>query len=192
MNVFDGGQVPRRRPQSIGDRPGWGQHQILLQSRTGEWWAATEAGLCRFAPTSGGLAENRPRHVMRGTYVFRVFEDSGAASGPRANLRTGTHAAMGSRHESDFLVGRRPNGHQLVSAFAEDHNGASGWATGAAANYSVIRRPQFTALHPSMECRRVRSSRCLSISAGDCGSVPAPGARVGGGPRLRATPCAHV
>jgi ligand-binding sensor domain-containing protein len=41
--VFDGGSFHAVVPKVFGDNPGWGQNQILLQSRTGEWWAATTA-----------------------------------------------------------------------------------------------------------------------------------------------------
>src|SRR5262249_2061932 len=58
--------------------------QIALQSRTGEWWAATNAGLHRFPAANGieDLAKHQPVHVygpedgFHGRLTIRVYEDS--------------------------------------------------------------------------------------------------------------------
>ena len=78
VNVFDGARFHALVPKVVGDRPAWGQHQILLQSRTGEWWAAANAGLCRFpAVKAADLARTEPKACYApDTDVFRVFEDS--------------------------------------------------------------------------------------------------------------------
>jgi len=126
VNVFDGVKFHTVVPKVFGDHPGWGQHQIFLQSRTGEWWAATNAGLCRFAPVSAlDLAGRQPKsRYAQDVNVFQIFEDS-----------KGRIWASGQSAQGDRLLrwdpGRKaiswledgPNRHQLVSAFAEDHTG---------------------------------------------------------------------
>ena len=125
--IFDGVNKFRTvGPTVVGDNPGWGQNQILLQSRTGEWWAATHGGLCRFAPTSAaGLEGRQPKACYASDLnVFRVFEDSKGriwASGQYGSanrlLRWDPATNAITRLEDG------PKGHQLVSAFAEDHHG---------------------------------------------------------------------
>ena len=126
VNVFDGVNFHAVVPKVFGDHPGWGQHQIFLQARTGEWWVATNAGLCRFAPVSAlDLARRQPKaRYAQDVNVFQIFEDS-----------KGRIWASGQSAQGDRLLrwdpGRKgiswledgPNRHQLVSAFAEDHTG---------------------------------------------------------------------
>jgi signal transduction histidine kinase/ligand-binding sensor domain-containing protein len=124
--VFDGGSFHAVVPKVFGDNPGWGQNQILLQSRTGEWWAATKAGLCRFAPTSAaGLEGRQPSaRYAQDVDVFRVFEDSKGgiwASGQSA--RGDRLLRWDSATNAITRVEDGPKGPQLVSAFAEDHHG---------------------------------------------------------------------
>src|SRR5260370_1811251 len=64
-------------PGRFTDKPTWGQNQVLLQSRTGEWWAATKEGLCRFGPMKAANLDRRnPKICYSKDTVFRVFEDS--------------------------------------------------------------------------------------------------------------------
>src|ERR1017187_540048 len=65
LNVFDGVKFRAQVPKVFGDHPTWGQHQILLQSRIGEWWAASAVGLCRFPPVKAAdLARTRPKACL--------------------------------------------------------------------------------------------------------------------------------
>ena len=125
--IFDGVNKFRTvGPKVVGDNPGWGQNQILLQSRTGEWWAATHGGLCRFAPTSAaGLEGRRPKACYAPDLsVFRVFEDSKGriwASGQSGSANRLLRWDPARKTISGLEEG--PKGRQLVSAFAEDHDG---------------------------------------------------------------------
>ena len=126
VNVFDGVGFHAVVPKVFGDKPGWGQQQILLQSRTGEWWAATKVGLCQFAPMSAtDLARRQPKTCYaQDLDVFRVFEDSkggiwASAQSPRGDRLLRWDPA---RKAISWLEDG-PAQHNLVSAFAEDHNG---------------------------------------------------------------------
>jgi ligand-binding sensor domain-containing protein/signal transduction histidine kinase len=124
--VLDGAGFHAVVPKVIGDNAGWGQNQILLQSRTGEWWAATHAGLCRFPAVSvAGLADRQPAACYApGAEVFRVFEDSKGGIWASAQTAQGDRLLRWDPQRnaiSSFDDG--PNRHQLASAFAEDRSG---------------------------------------------------------------------
>jgi len=124
VNVFDGVKFRALVPEFYGDHAYWGQNQILLQSRAGEWWAPTWAGLCRFPPVrTADLSRTPPQACYApDTQVFRVFEDS-----------KGRIWASGQSQRGDRLMRWDPAtnaissfdevGHLLVSAFAEDRDG---------------------------------------------------------------------
>jgi ligand-binding sensor domain-containing protein/signal transduction histidine kinase len=125
LNIFDGARFHALAPKVIGDQSSWGQDRILLQSRSGEWWAATKVGLCRFPPVKAAdLARTQPKACYaRDTQVFRVFEDStgriwASSQSPRGDqlMRWDpTTKAVSSLETED---------RGLVSAFAEDRTGA--------------------------------------------------------------------
>jgi len=126
ISVFDGVKFRAVVPRVFGDNPGWGQHQILLQARTGEWWAATKAGLCRFAPMSvADLARRQPKACYaQDLDVFRVFEDS------KGGIWASAQSAQGDRllrwdpaRKAISWLEAGLKQHALVSAFAEDHSG---------------------------------------------------------------------
>jgi ligand-binding sensor domain-containing protein/signal transduction histidine kinase len=124
--VFDGGRFHAVVPKVLGDNPSWGQHQILLQSRTGEWWGAARAGLCRFAAVSVAALAGRPPKAIyaQGVNVFRVFEDSKGgiwASGQYRDENRLLRWDPAREAISSFKDGPKPR--QLVSAFAEDRDG---------------------------------------------------------------------
>jgi len=123
--VFDGGRFRAVMPKVLGDNPSWGQHQILLQSRTGEWWGASRAGLCRFAPSSAAaLAGRQPKAIYaQGVDVFRVFEDSKGGIWASGQYGDGNRLLRWdpARKAISRIEGPKPG--QLVSAFAEDRNG---------------------------------------------------------------------
>jgi signal transduction histidine kinase/streptogramin lyase len=78
LNIFDGVGFRNVVPKVFGTYASWERRQILLQSRTGEWWAATKVGLCRFPPVKAAdLARTPPTACYaRDIVVLRVFEDS--------------------------------------------------------------------------------------------------------------------
>jgi signal transduction histidine kinase/ligand-binding sensor domain-containing protein len=132
VNVFDGAGFHALVPKVIGDHPAWGQQQILLQSRVGEWWAASKVGLCRFpAVKVADLARTQPKACYApDTDVFRVFEDSKgciwasaqSAQGDRLMRWDPTTKAISPLNDAISSFNREGRG--LVSAFAEDPNGA--------------------------------------------------------------------
>jgi signal transduction histidine kinase/ligand-binding sensor domain-containing protein len=127
LSVFD----PARRrfhpivPKVLAQSASWARNQFLLQARTGEWWAATKSGLCRFAPMGvDDLARRQPRCYAPGLAVFTVFEDSkggiwAAAQSPAGDRLMRWDPAQ--KAISWFEDG--PTRHELVNAFAEDRNG---------------------------------------------------------------------
>lgn len=127
LNVFDGVAFHALVPKVFADRPAWGQHQILLQSRIGEWWAASAAGLCRFAPMPvADLARTPPKACYQPeTHIFRVFEDSRGriwASGQWPSR--GRDELVRWDPATNSFSSFEEEGRGLVSAFAEDRNGA--------------------------------------------------------------------
>jgi len=128
VGIFDGGVFRTAALKTFSDNPGWGWNQILLQSRAGEWWAATGSGLCRFGVAkSADLNGLSPRACYSNDKVFRIFEDSGggiwaSAQSPRGDQlmrwdpRTNAVVTFPPR-----VPGEHPD--DLVSAFAEDRKG---------------------------------------------------------------------
>ena len=84
VNLFDGAGFHAMSIMGFSEHPPWGHH-ILPQARNGAWWAATWAGLCRYAPVqAAALAGRQPEACYaRDLEVFQIFEDSKGASGPR-------------------------------------------------------------------------------------------------------------
>jgi len=125
VNIFDGARFRSLVPKVFGDHGTWGQDQILLQSRSGEWWAATKVGLCRFAPVKAAdLAQTQPKACYaRDTEVFRVFEDS------QGRIWASAQSAHGDQlirwdPTTNAISSFKKEGQGLVSTFAEDRNGA--------------------------------------------------------------------
>jgi ligand-binding sensor domain-containing protein/signal transduction histidine kinase len=88
IGIFDGGRFRSFIPPAIGD--GWGTQQILLQARSGEWWAATHKGLLRFPlmKAAGLAAAVRPIRYSQGD-IFHLFEDSQGGIWASANNMSG-------------------------------------------------------------------------------------------------------
>jgi signal transduction histidine kinase/ligand-binding sensor domain-containing protein len=78
VNIFDGVKFHAMSLKGYSDHPPWGGRRILLQARSGAWWAATAAGLCRYAPVQAAdLARIQPQACYaRDMGVFQIFEDS--------------------------------------------------------------------------------------------------------------------
>jgi len=135
---FDGRRFTRivpRWPARITNDGFWGDGQIAVQDRAGEWWFATGQGLCRFARTSSveQLAGVRPQRVyttldgLLGDNIFRVYEDS------CGDIWIGT---IGPHSEDGLARWERATGRirgfaqadglppkPVPTAFAEDHAG---------------------------------------------------------------------
>jgi ligand-binding sensor domain-containing protein/signal transduction histidine kinase len=127
IDIFDPvkGNFRTRVPKVFGGKPGWGQHQILLQSRTREWWAATSVGLCRFARMSApDLAAKQPKACYaQEAQVFAVFEDSkGGIWASAQTVQENWLMRWDPRTQAISFLDEAGGG--LVSAFAEDRNGA--------------------------------------------------------------------
>jgi len=127
LSVFD----PAHRkfypivPKVLGKSVSWARNQFLLEGRTGEWWAATKAGLCRFAPMGvEELANREPQCYARDLAVFTVLEDSKGGVWAAAQSEAGDRLVRwdpAQKAISWFEDG--PTRHELVNAFAEDRNG---------------------------------------------------------------------
>jgi ligand-binding sensor domain-containing protein/two-component sensor histidine kinase len=130
INLFDGKRFRILAPKEFREHPTWGWHQILLQSRTGEWWAATKQGLCRFRATkAAGLDAKNPQVCYsRDSIFFRVFEDSKGGIWASAQSKAGDRLMRWNPDTNtifDFPASRIPGepARGLVSAFAEDRQG---------------------------------------------------------------------
>jgi ligand-binding sensor domain-containing protein len=125
LNVFDQAALKFRPivPKVAGESGSWGNNQLLLQSHTGEWWAATKVGLCRFGPMAvSALADRQPRCYASGVQMYAVFEDS------RGGIWASAQSAQGDRllrwdpglnAVQWFEDG--PAHDELIMVFAEDH-----------------------------------------------------------------------
>ena len=155
---------------------GWSWNQVALQSRTGEWWMATQFGLVRFPAVgleklSGSAPEQvySPRDHLSSHYVFRVFEDS--HGGIWASTTTGAPNGL----ERWDATTRRltvtpgadlPSG-QLVSAFAEDRAGNI-WMGLYGGGLMRYRRGQYTLL---TEREGIPAGSILSLYADAAGRL---------------------
>jgi hypothetical protein len=132
--------------------------------------------------------------MRRTLKVFRVFEDSKGriwASGQA--IRIGEPlAAMGSGYQAISRLEDGPKGHQLVSAFAEDHHGNIWMGLwGDAANYSVTTAGISPRLSPGWragyDLRAARRPRRPIVDR-----FRRRRARIAGEPRPGVIPCADV
>jgi ligand-binding sensor domain-containing protein/two-component sensor histidine kinase len=129
VNVFDGVRFHSVSPGVFADNPTWGFDRILLQSRTGEWWAATTRGLCRFASVKpADLNRREPRNCYTNDTVFRVFEDSKGGIWASGQSKPGNRLMRWDPLTNKIVVfplplGSSGNPDELVSAFAEDRQG---------------------------------------------------------------------
>jgi ligand-binding sensor domain-containing protein/signal transduction histidine kinase len=133
IDIFNGKGFHRVAPAVFADRPFWGWNQILLQSRSGEWWAATRQGVCRFDTTSAVDLDRRKPRACYATdvSVFNIFEDS------KGTIWASAQSVQGDRllrlnpetnHLYEFpyprIRGEREGrADDMVSAFAEDPQG---------------------------------------------------------------------
>jgi ligand-binding sensor domain-containing protein/signal transduction histidine kinase len=130
VNLFDGARFRRLALQEFRQHTTWGWNQVLLQNRSGEWWAATKQGLCRYeAAKASDLNGKNPRTCYsRDSIFFRVFEDSKGGVWASAQSQGGDRILRWNPDTNKIvdlpaprIPGQRPDG--LVSAFAEDGQG---------------------------------------------------------------------
>jgi ligand-binding sensor domain-containing protein/signal transduction histidine kinase len=129
VNLFDGASFHSVSPAVMADHPTWGFDRILLQSRNGEWWAATDRGLCRFSAVDPAELDRRaPLKCYTNDTVFRIFEDSHGAIWASGQSPVGDWLMRwdpATQQPFLFPTPRFPGGRRddLVSAFAEDRQG---------------------------------------------------------------------
>jgi ligand-binding sensor domain-containing protein/signal transduction histidine kinase len=130
VDVYDGTRFHSVAPGVFAENPTWAANHVLLQSRTGEWWAATSQGLCRFAAVPAMQLDRRQPKVCYATdtTIYNIFEDSqggiwaSAQSGNQYRLMRwdpASNAVALVPHPA--VPGEHPD--DLVSAFAEDRQG---------------------------------------------------------------------
>ena len=78
FTFFDGHVFHQGIPRALSDNGSWIWQKMLLESKhSGEWWAATRHGLCRFpAGPAKALLESRPVACYTDESIFHLFEDS--------------------------------------------------------------------------------------------------------------------
>ncbi len=133
VNVYDGTRFHVLVPRVFAERA-WGANQILLQGRSGDWWAATRRGLCRFdAVKAADLDRRSPRRCYdTGSTIFGLFEASRGGVWASAQSPPGDRLMRWSP-ETDAVFQfedpgipakpRQARRDDLVSAFAEDRQG---------------------------------------------------------------------
>ena len=131
INAFDPVNLRFHKvfPKVFGEKASWALHPSLLHARTGEWWAATKAGLCRFASMSvAELAARQPRCYTseRGLEMFTVFEDSKGGIWASAQSLQGKGNRLlrwDPARKTISWIEDGPTRDELVESFAEDHYG---------------------------------------------------------------------
>jgi len=128
VNIFDGVKFHAMSVKGFSDHPPWWSHRILLQARSGDWWAATAAGLCRYAAVQAAdLAGTRPQACYaRNTGVYQIFEDSKGRIWASAQVWPSADARLMRWDPATKAISwfeDVPGKHELVSAFAEDWHG---------------------------------------------------------------------
>jgi len=133
---FDGQSFTWFMPETLKHTdPGWVGEEIILQSRSGEWWVGTGAGLYRFAATNSltDIKTAHPRAIydtrngLANPQVFRLFEDSQggvwvSSIGPINGLAR-WDPASGTLHDMANLPGLPPPDQNVAHSFAEDRAG---------------------------------------------------------------------
>jgi len=76
LAIFDGQRFRSFIPAALNASPAWSWQRVLLQARSGEWWAAASNGLLRYpAVKASALATAQPVRYP-GHSVYHIFEDS--------------------------------------------------------------------------------------------------------------------
>ncbi len=127
LNLFDGARFHASLVKGFSKEATWGHH-VLLQARTGAWWAATRAGLCTYAPTPGGTPPGgQPKACYaRDQGVLQVFEDSKGRIWASAQVLPAGDVRLirwDPVTKGVSFINGGPTGKELIAAFAEDRDG---------------------------------------------------------------------
>jgi len=129
VNLFDGARFRAVRFPMFNGHATWVSDRILLQSRAGDWWAATAQGLCRF-PAGGTAALSAPPRICYapGLTIYQIFEDSKGGIWASAQSREGDQLMRWDLQSDSLLTFPRPRfpggpTDDAVKAFAEDPRG---------------------------------------------------------------------
>jgi len=127
LNLFDGARFHASFVKGFSKEATWGHH-VLLQARTGAWWAATRAGLCTYAPTPGGTPPGgQPKACYaRDQGVLQVFEDSKGRIWASAQVLPAGDVRLirwDPVTKGVSFINGGPTGKELIAAFAEDRDG---------------------------------------------------------------------
>jgi ligand-binding sensor domain-containing protein/signal transduction histidine kinase len=124
LSVFDGSTFHNVAVPTFTDQPGWGWSQVLLQSRAGEWWGATDRGLCRYGSGKpDALAGRPPKACYTGDAEFRIFEDSKGGIWASGQMRPGDRLIRWDPTTDRVTLFPAEGTPGLVSSFAEDRQG---------------------------------------------------------------------
>jgi ligand-binding sensor domain-containing protein/signal transduction histidine kinase len=129
VDIFDGVRFHSAPPGRFAESPTWGWDRVLLQSRTGEWWGATDHGLCRYGSIKAEeLNRAAPQACYSDDTVFRIFEDSKGGIWASGQSKPGNRIRRwdpGTNQMFTFPVPAIPGGRtdDLISSFAEDAGG---------------------------------------------------------------------
>jgi ligand-binding sensor domain-containing protein/signal transduction histidine kinase len=130
VDIFDGARFRSVVPKGFGDHATWGWGQVLLQARTGEWWAATKQGLCRYPAMKAVDLDGRKPLICYSPddQIFRVFEDFKGGIWASAQSKRGDQLMRWDPNTNAILLFPAPRipgepSDDLVSAFAEDRLG---------------------------------------------------------------------
>jgi len=141
MGRYDGQQFKWFAPDALGYYYGWVSDKGILQSRNGEWWIGTGAGLYRFGPaddfTQLKAAHPLAHYVM--PQVYRIFEDSrgdiwvATAASPTNGLARWQRSTE-TWHDLASTPGLPPLSIERAGSIGEDREGNVwvGFGTGAA------------------------------------------------------------
>jgi len=129
VDIFDGVRFHNASPRRFAESPTWGWDRVLLQSRAGEWWGATNHGLCRYGFVKAEELNHRePQACYSNDTVFRIFEDSKGGIWASGQSKPGNQIRRwdpGTNQVITFPVPAIPGGRtdDLISSFAEDAQG---------------------------------------------------------------------
>ncbi|HEV2687992.1 MAG TPA: two-component regulator propeller domain-containing protein [Bryobacteraceae bacterium] len=126
VDIFDGARFHSVIPKLWRT---WGWHQIVLQRSSGEWWAVTKEGLCRYPAMKAAELDGRSPRICYSPEdeFFRIFEDSKGGIWASAQSKSGDQLVRWDpRSNSVFVFPPKVPGERsddLVGAFAEDRQG---------------------------------------------------------------------
>jgi len=151
LNIFVGTKFhSTSAPKVFAENQTWGNNRILLQSRTGEWWAATSKGLCRYrAVKADNLANLAPQACyFPDRQIFQIFEDSkGRIWASAQYLQENRLMRWDPQTKAMVTFEEFPRKPDLVKSFAEDRQGniwLGLWTPGGLFRYDGRRFTKFT------------------------------------------------